>query len=148
MVIKLQPDQVVLFWDLIKHGVINAYKIPHEYQLDFTNKYLEKLLTGLYQCWVGYEIDEEGVKRITAIQCSRIIDEKEYGIRTFALIGVYGFRLISPALEDDTFEKLEEFARANGCNVMVTEYSSKRIGDMLAKHGFEKHITVSRKILT
>lgn len=147
MIIKLQPDQVPLFWDLIRHGVINAYKIPKEFQQDFVINYLKNLLSGMYQCWVGYEV-KDGVKKLTAIQCTRIVDEKEYGIKTLALIGIYGYRLIPEEMIKEVSEALEEFAKSNGCNVMVTEYSSKRVENILNQMGFEKHITVIRKVLT
>lgn len=147
-VIKLLPDQISLFWSLIKHGVVQAYRIPKEFQQDFTLKYLENLMLGLYQCWVGYVETEEGEKKLHAILCTRIIDEKEYGVRTLAIIGVYGFRLIPQDMIESASAKIEEFARANNCNVMVTEYESKRVEDILNTMGFEKHITVARKILS
>jgi hypothetical protein len=146
-IIKLQPDQIPLFWDLIKHGVIQSYRIPEEFQQDFTIKYLENLLLGLYQCWLGYTGESED-KKIHAIMVTRIMDEKEYGIRTLSIVGIYGFRLIPQEMTEATMELVEEYARANDCNVIVTEYSLKRVGDMLESVGFEKHITVMRKILT
>ena len=148
MIIKLQPDQVPLFWDLTKHGIVSAYKIPKDFQQDFTLKYLENLLLGNYQCWVVYSLDEEENKRITAIVCSKIVDEKEYGIRTLMLIGVYGFRLITDEAIDEAIAEFEKFALANNCNVIATEYRLKRVEDILNRMGFEKHITVSRKVLT
>lgn len=148
MIIRLTPDQIPLFWDLTKYGVISAYSIPKEFQQDFTLKYLENLLLGNYQCWVVYSIDEEENKKITAIICSRIVDEREYGIRTLMLIGVYGFRLITDEAIDEAIDEFEKFAKANDCNVIATEYRLKRVGDILDRMGFETHVTVSRKVLT
>lgn len=148
MFIKLQPDQVPLFWDMIRHGVIQSYKIPKEFQQDFANKYLENLLLGMYQAWVGYNVDEDGNEKLHAIVCSKIVDEKEYGVRTLMLIGVYGFRLITDELIDEALKQFEKYAKANNCNVIATEYKLKRVEDILTRMGFEKHITVSRKILT
>lgn len=148
MIIKLQPDQIPLFWELIRKGIISAYKIPKEFQQDFTNKYLENLLLGMYQAWIACQIDDEGEKRLVALACSKIVNEKEYGVRTLALIGVYGFRLITDEVLEKVTEGFEAYAKANNCNVIATEYSVKRVEDILNRMGFEKHITVSRKILT
>lgn len=140
------PDQISLFWDLIKKGVISAYRIPEKFQQDFTLKYLENLLLGLYQCWIGYT-EEEDEKKIHAILCTKIVNEKEYGVRTIALIGVYGFRLIPQEMVELAINKVGEFGKANGCDVIVTEYRLKRVGDMLRNTGFEDHITIMRKAL-
>lgn len=148
MIIRLQPDQVVLFWDLIKQGVITAYKIPKDFQQDFANNYLEKLLTGMYQCWMGFEYDDEGKKKLIGFQCTKIMEEHEYGVRTLSLVGLYSLRLISKSMMIDMFDNLEKYALANGCNVIVAEYSVDRVGNILSEFGFEKHITVVRKVLT
>lgn len=145
MMLKLQPDQVALFWDLIRKGTISAYSIPKKFQQDFAIGYLKSLLSGLYQAWVYFE-DES--RKIIAIMCTRIIDEREHGVRTLALIGLYGLRLISEEAVDEALETLEKFAKANGCSVIITEYSSKRVESMLLTRGYEKHITVARKPLT
>lgn len=142
------PDQIPLFWNLIKHGVIQSYKIPEQFQQDFSLKYLENLLAGNYQCWVIYNLDEEENKRMVGILCTKIVNEIEYGVRTLMFIGIYGLRLITDEMIDDAIPTLEKFARANKCSVMATEYRLKRVGDILTRMGFEKHVTVSRKILT
>ena len=145
--IKLQADQIFLFWDLIKHGVIQSYGIPQEHRQSFSVKYLEKLLSGLSQAWIGYE-EEEDKKKIIGVVSTRIIYEEDYGVRILMVDALYGFRLISNEVLDVSVSSLESYARANNCDAIVAEYSLKRVGDMLAYMGFEEHRTISKKVLT
>ena len=145
--IKLQADQVFLFWDIIKHGVIQAYGIPQEHRQSFAVKYLEKLLTGLSQAWIGFE-EEEDKKKISGVVSTKIIQEEDYGVRILMIDALYGFRLISKELLDVAITAFESYAKANNCDAIVAEYSLKRVGDMLAHMGFEEHRTISKKVLT
>ena len=147
MFIKLQADQVFIFWDLIKHGLIQAYKIPREYQQDFSINYLEKLLTGHTQAWLAYE-EKDGEKKVIGILCTQILDEKNYGVRTLLIDTIYGFRLIPKDIIDEGMTALESYAKANNCNVMAAEFSNKRVGEILVDIGFETHRIISRKVLT
>ena len=145
--IKLQADQVFLFWDIIKHGVIQSYGIPQEHKQSFAVKYLEKLLAGLSQAWIGFE-EEEDKKKICGVVSTKIINEEAYGVRILLVDALYGFRLISNELLDVSIDALEAYARANDCDAIIAEYSIKRVGDMLAHMGFEEHRTISKKVLT
>jgi len=145
--IKLQADQVFLFWDIIKHGVIQAYGIPQEHRQSFAVKYLEKLLTGGTQVWIAYE-EEEDKKKIICIVSTKIIQQEGYGVKILIIDTLYGFRLISDELIDISIIALEAYAKANNCDAITAEYSLKRVGDILAHMGFEEHRTISKKVLT
>jgi len=147
MLIKLQPEQTAIFWSLIKQSMISAYKIPKDFQQDFTNRSFEHHLSGLAQCWFGYKFDDEGNRRLQYIATTKISDEKNYGVKALLVDTLYGFRLISQDLMDELYEGIRKFAKANDCNVIVAEYSNKRIGQILESLGFEKHKTICRKIL-
>jgi len=148
MFIKLQPDQVGLFWEMIKQGIISSYRIPKEYQQNFAVKSLERLLSGLSQAWIGYKIDEDSNKRIHYILTTEIVDEKHYGVRYLSIESLYGLRLIAQEELDEMYKGLKEFALGNKCNVMMTSTFGKRAEDMLVSLGFEKHKVISRKVLT
>lgn len=147
MFIRLQPDQVTLFWDMIKQGMISSYKIPRKFQQDFAINALEQLLSGLSQAWIGFKFDEENNKKIHFIMTSKIIDEKHYGVRSLHIDSIYGFRLISEDMTSEIYEGMNEYAIANNCDIMTAEYSSKRVKHFLESHGFEDHKTTCRKIV-
>ena len=146
--IKLQADQIFLFWDLIKHGAISSFKIPREYQQAFAVNVLEQLLTGMAQAWVGYVINDEGEKNIHYISTTKIVDEKFYGVRYLSVESLYGLRFIDQDVLNKMYEVFKSYALANNCNIILTSTFDKRPEDMLQSLGFEKYKLVSRKILT
>jgi len=146
MFIKLQPDQVPLFWEMIRHCVIQAYKIPKKFQQDFGIKYLENILSGLYQAWIGYKLDKEDKKRINFIFTTKIIDEKYYGDRVLNIDSLYGFRMVSIASMDEVYKNFKIYAKANNCNGIIADYSSKRVKQLLDSHGFETYKSSCRRM--
>ena len=147
MFIKLLPDQVTWFWGLIKQAIINAYKIPKDFQQDFTLSMLEKLLTGMSQCWLNYEMDGEN-RKIHAVCITSILDEKSHGVKTLSIEALYGFRLISMDNMNSMYLKLEKFALSEGCSVLAADYSTSRVKEFLDYLGFEKHRTICRKVIS
>lgn len=147
MFIKLQPDQIAHFWELIRHGLITSYKIPNEYQHDFSLKYLESLLLGLMQAWLGFMIDEEGNKRVHVTLTTKIVDEKYYGTKCLFVDSLYTFRPITDEIVKAVENAVVPFAKANGCNMIAAEYTSNRERDYLLSNGFEYYKSVARRLL-
>ena len=147
MIIKLQPDQVVLFWDMIKLSMIESNKVPKEFQQDYSINILTKFLSGKLQAWIGYKKDDKGDKRIHTCFVSSIIDEKYHGVRALNAEAIYGFKMIDEELLIEIYVKMEEFAKANNCNVLAADYSVNRVKEILLGAGFEKHKTICRKFI-
>lgn len=147
MFIKLQPDQVAHFWELIKHGLVVSYKIPQEFQQDFTQKYLEQTLLGLSQAWLGFMKDEEGNKQVHVTLTTKIVDEKYYGTKCLFVDSLYAFRPITEEIVIAVENTVVPFAKANGCNVIVADYTSNRVRDYLFSNGFEFYKSVARRLL-
>lgn len=148
MLIKLQPDQISLFWDMIRQTMLSVYKIPRKFQQSFATKILELLMSGLSQCWLGYVMDGDGEKKLHYIMVTKIVDDSQYGIRILVIDTLYGFRFISDKLVDEGIDLMEEYARANKCDAMAAESLGDRPREMLMRRGFEEHQVVYRKFLT
>ena len=147
MIIKLQPDQITLFWDMIKRCMIVSNDIPKEFHQDYANSILVKLLSGKLQAWILYKKNNEEKKLIHAIFITSIIDEKFHGIRVLGVEGVYGFRVLDDKLIQECYTKTEEFAKANGCNVLMADYTLERVKDILLSTGFKIHRTICKKFI-
>ena len=139
MLIELMEDQISLFWDMIKHGMIQSYKIPKEFQQDFSIKMLEYLLSGLSQAWVGYSISDENERKIHFTATTKIIDRKYYGFKVLYIDSTYSYRLMSEEMVNELGNGLYEFAELNNCTMIVTDYSNKRVEDYLLNLGYEKY---------
>ena len=147
MIINLQGDQLILFWDLVRKSMIESNKVPKEYQQDYAISMLTKFLSGKMQAWIGYKIDEDGKKRLYTVFASSIVDEKHFGVRALNAESIYGFRMIDEEMLLDIYDKMIEFAKANNCNVLTADYSFNRVKDILLGAGFEIHRTICRKFI-
>ena len=147
MIIRLQPDQIVLFWDMIRKSMIESNKIHREYQQDYAISRLTKFLSGRLQAWIGYKVNEKGDKEIYTVFASSIVDEKHYGVRALNAEAIYGFRMIDEEVLMEMLIKMVEFAKANGCNALTADYSSNRVKDILLGAGLEVHRTVCRMFI-
>ena len=145
MIINLQPDQVPLFWDLIKHSLIHARGIPKPYQQDYALVALEHSLLGDYQCWLSFDLDKDDNKILHCILVTSIINERIYGRRVLYVEALYGFRLISMEMMEDIYDGLKKFGLANDCVALVADYTNKRSKEFLMHLGFEEHSTTCRK---
>lgn len=147
MIIRLQPDQVVLFWDLIRKSMIESNNVPKEFHQEYSISMLTKFLSGKLQAWLGYKVNKDGDKEIHTVFASSIINEKYFGVRALNAESIYGFRVIDAEVLLDMYEKMVEFAKANDCNVLTADYSFNRVKEILLGAGFEKHRTICRKFI-
>ena len=143
MIIRLQPDQVATLWDTIRGVIVSVYKVPKRIELDLTNKVLEQLMSGLSQCWVSYSVNEEGSKDVHYILITKILDAKLHGVRVLVIDTMYGFKFATNKLIDELV-CLVDYAKANGCEVMIAETLNERLGDHLLRHGFNRHKVIYR----
>lgn len=147
MFIKLQAEQISLFWESIKYGMVESYKVPREFQQDFAIKSLENLLSGLTQCWVCYQLDGNGNRKLCLIMTTKIINEDDYGAKTLFTDSFYAPRPMTDDILTEAYNGLEAFAKANNCSTMSAELSIKELEDLLVSYGFKKSRSIYKKIL-
>jgi len=138
MLIQLQPAQISLMWNDIRDSVIKTGKVPQELQDRYAHRVLKNLLSGKYQCWVVFGLDEEGVKRIQAIGVTAILDDNLFSTRNLHVLSLYGYRLLTDEIAKDAFDKLKAYAESNNCERIKLETSVGRIKALAKLVGFER----------
>ena len=147
MLIKLQPDQISLFWDLIREGMIKSFRIPDRFSQDFSINALKQLLTGETQCWLGHEVKDDNTKEINYILTTQIVDEKYYGLRAMYITSIHSLKPITADVLTEIHSALENYALVNNCNVVMADYYSERVKGFLLDTGFEKFKSTCRLFL-
>lgn len=136
MLIQLQPSQISILWDTIRHGVLKANKVPVENEAQFSSRLLKNLLSGKYQCWVVHK-DEDGERRIVAIGVTVITNSLLYDTRVLHVLSLYGHRTLTDDVAKDSFDKIKSYAKRNKCVKIEAYTSSKRIKELMGTQGFE-----------
>ena len=139
MIVQLQPDQISGFWEAIRHATIQVNRIPKELQQDYAIKVLERLLSGMLQCWVGYTIDEKDMRHVHVIYTTSIQGDSTHGFNVLSMETVYGFRRIPMELYEEGISKLVEFAKTVGCKAVMGQSNNKRAQEVMLANGFEQH---------
>jgi hypothetical protein len=132
---------------MIKHGLIQSYKIPEGLRQDFAISQLGNLLSGMSQCWIGFTLDENGNKKIHFTSTTRIVADKYYGAKIMYVDSMYGFRFATPDLIKELDEAITSFAKTSKCDVIIALYTSSRVEEFLLSSGYEKYNMSARKVL-
>ena len=138
MVIQLQPDQIVAFWDAIKHGMSTLERIRERggSPQDRLNSVLKNLLSGYLQCWIIFE-EEEGKRKLHAFGISYIMKDRLTDKETLIIDSLYGFRKLSNELAVEAIDKLKEYAKNTGCSTIYAITSNKRVIDLMELNNFK-----------
>ena len=147
MFIKLTSSQIPAFWELYKQSLIVSKNIPKKYQQEYANKQLEKMLTGASQAWMGYEVDENGEKRIQYTMTTRIVSEEQRGIRVIYVSSLYRYGGIDTDMLGEANAAVEKWAKTQGCKAIIVEYILDVMEGYLADHGYETFLKMSRRFI-
>lgn len=136
MLIQLQPVQVSLMWNAISDSLVKANKIPEERQARYLNESLKKLLSGTHQCWVVFSHDDEDERRINAVGVTAIVEDQLFKTKNLHVLSLYGYRLLTDEIAQESFDKLRDYAKANKCEKITMETSVSRIKALARLVGF------------
>lgn len=141
MLIKILPEQVAKFWEVIKHGVSHSlpptivYKKDDARETERMNKILTSLLTGVLECWVSFEISEDGKRTIKYIMITQVIFDDILGVKNLFIYSIYGFTQISKEIWIDGFQTLKDYGAKLGCSKLLAFTSFKHLKEMAKKFG-------------
>lgn len=146
MIIKLQPEQIVTFWEGIKQSLVSVNQVPDEIVAEYTNNELINLLSGASQCWLIYSYVDDA-KQLHAILTSRIFKNHLYGGNVFSISTLFGYRSLTDDIIKASFESLRVFAKANNCSMIIAESSNDRVNQILLGNNFEPFHVIYRSLV-
>jgi hypothetical protein len=144
MFIKLLPEQVSVYWDIIKHGCQQVLPPMTADNDAAMNDILKKLLMGQFQCWISTEPQSD---RFKCFVISEIATDTFSDQRFFRLYVLYGVRPLTEEDWQEGFEKLQTFAKHNNCTVMTGYTNNEYLCEKLEKFGLVKTFSVISKRL-
>lgn len=140
MLIELQPAQISVFWNEIKHGVIQSNNIPANRQEEYTSNVLTKLLSGQFQAWLCFTEVDEG-RKIHAIGVTTLLQDNLYGYNRLHGLSLYGYRTLTTDLALDAVETLRKYARNNRCEAFTLDTSIPRVAELARLGGMQETVT-------
>lgn len=147
MIVKLQPDQISSFWDLIKHAVLETSHVPKSRELHTTNNVLAGLYSGKYQCWLLYSI-RDGERIFHAVTLTAIQTDSFFDLQYLWMGCMYGYRVLTDELILELKRAIEDFAKTHECQHIQITTRNKRIEEFLKLMEWDNHLyTVYSKFL-
>ena len=139
MLVKLTADQIANMWDILKFGIENSLPPIAGEGPDKINKIFEALLSGGYDCWLGYEKDEENCKlKLGHMVVTTINKDNASDTNNFLIYTMYGFRPMSDDEWLGGYMTLAKYAKAKGCNRMIAYSNEPRVLDIVDKIGGDR----------
>jgi hypothetical protein len=135
MLIKLLPEQLVKFWDMLRFAIAETF-VPRN---SCTNLHLRtilaSLLSGKSQCWIAFKMIEDK-RTFVGFIVSRIAVEPAIGEKVLSLDTVYAYQGVPEEILFESMKVLESFALKNNCSAITGMTESDRTAKLAKKLGF------------
>ena len=117
MLVKLLPDQISRYWQVISHAIeVAAPPIVH-CSPNRMNNILQALLEDRMQCWLITEPNEDKGISILGLVVTTVTEDYCSGTKNLLVYALYSYsdRLIPKATWEDFYETLKKFGKSQGC---------------------------------
>jgi hypothetical protein len=145
VIIKLLPEQVVKFWDMLRFAIAETF-IPRN---SCTNQHLQAILANLLaskaQCWMVFDRTDDGRKFI-GFMVTRIGEDPAIKERCLFIDSVYAFQKVPEDLLTQSNLTLEKFAKQNNCKSIATMTESARIVKLAEMNGYSKRVYLFKEV--
>lgn len=132
--IRLLPQQIPAYWELIKFVVIKLGEITEPEVPIYLNKVLYLLLNDKAQCWVNVGDD----KQINNIHLTKIVYSPFTDEKNLEWCGTYAFKFTENSAWQEMESIIEQYAKQSGCSSIYGETKNKRILDIAYNCGFKE----------
>lgn len=136
MIVRLMPEQIAEQWEAIKHAACQSNAISKEIEVQYCNNLFELLLLEKYQCWLGFDTNEDGTKTYVAILITALIRDDVTGKNDLLLYGMYAFRALDNSMLIEGLETMHKFAAANNCGKVFGFTNNIRLLEFLKDNNF------------
>jgi len=140
MLIKLLPDQIAKFWDVIKYAIEESIPPIATWTPNMTNKILSSLLCGGAHCWISYIIEGEQ-RKLEAVVVTKILYDDISDTRNLLIYCLSSYETNMGSSWLNGLKTLVKFATSKGCKNIVAYTDVPSIIKIVKKLGGETNQT-------
>lgn len=145
MLIKLLPEQLVKFWDMIRFAIAETFMPRGSCTSEHLRWMLANLLSGRSQCWMGFKLDD-GERKFIGFLITRITVEQAIGERVLSLDHIYAYQGVPTELFASGLTVIEEYARKNNCKSLIGLTENERIIGLSQRAGFSNRFYLYKEV--
>lgn len=143
MILKLLPDQIDAYWDVIQHAWIQTNPPPPGVSIvEYLNVLLENLLSGGAAAWIVYDEPVPDEKRVIAIGVTQLKRESLTGVTNVLIQCLYGLRKLDNALAAEAFSDFLKYARNTGAVRVKLQTSVPRVVELAKLCGCKREAEI------
>lgn len=140
MIVKLLPDQISKFWDIIRYAVEQSLPpIVGEHPNKMQN-ILASALDGSIDVWASYTKDGEG-NRFEGIVLTEILFDRPSRTKNLLIYCMYGYEEVDKQSWIKGISALTKYAASKGCNQIVGYTNIPYIVELVNRLGGETKYT-------
>ena len=119
LVVKLLPEQISAFWDVIKFAIEESLPPIVSDHPDKMNRILSASLRGTIDVWAEYVKEGENVK-FEGIALTQMLYDEPSETKNLLIYCLYGYGPIDPGSWARTLVVISKYAKEKGCSQIVT----------------------------
>lgn len=138
MIIALQPAQISLMWDSIRHAFLQTNPPPPGVsETEYANRVLVNLMNQKYQCWTICD-ERDGQRILIALGITTATKELLTDNNVLHIIGLYGFRRLPEQLAIHAFNDFLTYAKNTDCVKIIAHTKIPRVVELMKLVKFDK----------
>lgn len=145
MIIKLLPEQVVKFWDMLRYAIAETFMPRNSCTNQHLQHILASLLAGKTQCWMAFK-DVEGERKFIGFIVTRIGSDPAIGELTLFIDCIYAFQTVPEEIMFNCQGILEKFAVKNSCKSIVAMTEADRIATLAKRNGYSQRYYLYKEV--
>lgn len=145
MLIKLLPEQVAKFWDMLRYAIAETFMPRNSCTNEHLQAILANLLSGKMQCWMGFK-EVEGERKFIGFIVTRLSEDPAIKERTLFIENIYAFQAVPEELLFSAQAILEKFAIKNNCKSLVGLTESERIVTLAKRNGYSTRFYLYKEV--
>jgi len=135
MMIRLLPNQIPEYWEIIKFTIANVDDYDKENLPAYLNGILHNLLSDKQQCF--FRLDSE-TRKIFTVVITRLAEDPISAKKTFFMDSAYSFRPADLKKREMERDFLREFAINQGCSSIIFKSPHRLAWDLGLSVGFKE----------
>ncbi len=132
MLIKLLPDQIAKFWDIIKYAIEQSLPPIVADSPDCMNRILSAALSNRVDVWASYQRNNGNV-RLDGVGLTKTLYDDVSDTKSLLIYCLYGYTQVDRSSWPEALEVITKYAKSKGCTQLVA-YSEFYNVIELARH--------------
>lgn len=140
MLVKLLPEQISEFWEVLGDSIEQALPPITGNGVDRMEQLLSSLLSGILQCWASFTTID-GQVNLNGVVVTGIVHEQFSLTRDLLIYAVYGFGSATRKDWQEGYAALQKWAAASGCERLIGYTDVPGIIEFVKRSGGEARQT-------